>query len=62
MESNERFEIFENGELIGEDYQRENGEWSHRWIDGNTNEFERGSWPGRAQGDKMKSWVYELTT
>jgi len=60
MESNnERFNIYENGKLIGEDYRRENGEWSHRWIDGNTNELEKGSWTGRAQGDKMETWTYK---
>lgn len=51
--------IYQNGELIGKDYQRENGEWSHRWIDGKTGTFERGSWSGKSQGDKMDTWTYK---
>lgn len=62
MESNKRFEIFENGKLIGEDYQRENGEWSHRWIDEKTGTYERGSWIGKAKGEKMATWTYEPST
>ena len=31
-----RFNIYnEHNELIGQDYQRNNGEWSHKWFDNN---------------------------
>jgi len=53
-----RFNIFENNRLVGQDYQRENGKWSHKWYVSKDKGFERGSWPGRVQGDNQKSWVY----
>ena len=55
-----RLNIFdENNQLIGVDYQRENLEWMHKWIDWRTGKLERGAWRGRAQGDRMKDWKYE---
>jgi len=53
-----RYNIYENGKLIGEDYTRENGEWSHRWFCKKTKGFERGSWIGRAEGVNMEKWDY----
>jgi len=55
-----RFNIYdENKKLIGQDYQRENGEWSHKWTRGENREFERGSWKFRADPDNLKKWTYE---
>lgn len=52
-----RQNIFDkNGELIGQNYQRDNGEWMHKWV--LRGEFERGSWRGKAQGDEMDTWTY----
>lgn len=53
-----RYDIFENGKLIGQDYQRDNGEWSHKWIDSKTGDFERGSWRLRCDGENKENWVY----
>ena len=54
-----RFNIYnEHNELIGQDYQRNNGEWSHKWFDNNIRKLERGSWTGKAKGDNMEKWKY----
>jgi hypothetical protein len=55
----ERLNIYNNGKLIGQDYQRDNGYWSHKWYDPKTKKFERGSWTGRAKGENMSNWIYE---
>ena len=54
-----RFNIFENGKLIGQDYQRDSGEWMHKWVDWRTGEFERGSWRLRCEGNNKDKWIYE---
>lgn len=54
-----RLNVYENDKLIGQDYQRENGEWMHKWFDHRTGTFERGSWRGRCQGETEKTWTYE---
>ena len=54
----QRLNIYQNGKIIGQDYQRENGDWMHKWWCRRDNRFERGSWPGRAQGDNMSGWAY----
>ena len=48
-----------NGKIIGQDYQRENGEWMHKWKSVNHNGFDRFSWRGRADGIDSKFWTYE---
>ena len=52
-----RINIFHKGKLIGQDYQRENGEWMHKWMreDG---KFERGGWRGRCEGEDSHEWEY----
>lgn len=51
-----RFNIYENGKLIGQDYLSGNGNWMHKWtVKG---EFERGGWPGRAKGVGQDKWQY----
>lgn len=55
-----RVNVFDaKGKLIGQDYQRDNGEWMHKWIDPKTGTFERGSWRGKCQGEDMRNWSYE---
>ena len=54
-----RLNIYENGKLIGQDYQHANGEWMHKWYDSRRSCFERGSWRGRAEGENKKQWVYK---
>lgn len=49
----------ENHKLIGQDYQRESGEWMHKWIDSKTGKFERGSWKGRCEGQGSENWYYK---
>ena len=53
-----RFEIYENEKLIGVDYQMDNGDWMHKWVDWRTGKLERGSWRLRCQGDNMSKWEY----
>jgi len=53
-----RYNIFDKERLVGQDYQRENGEWSHKWFLSNDKKFERGSWRGRAKGKNMSNWKY----
>jgi hypothetical protein len=58
-DENMRFNIFnKDGELIGMDYQRDNGHWSHKWFNRRDNCFERGSWRGRAEGKNQDTWKY----
>jgi hypothetical protein len=55
-----RYNIYNSrGELIGQDYQRDNGEWMHKWFDSKTGKFERGSSKFRADGNEKKSWIYK---
>lgn len=51
-----RFNIYENGKLIGQDYLSGNGNWMHKWTV--RGEFERGGWPGRAKGVGQDKWQY----
>ena len=51
-----RFNIYENGNLIGQDYLSGNGNWMHKWT--LRGEFERGGWPGRAKGVGQGKWEY----
>ena len=53
-----RFNVFDGSRLVGQDYQRDNGQWSHKWFDGKTGMFERGSWPGRCDSSG-KNWTYQ---
>jgi hypothetical protein len=53
-----RYNIFDGDRLVGQDYTRENGKWSHKWFISRDKKFERGSWPGRAQGENMDKWKY----
>ena len=53
-----RYNIFDKERLVGQDYQRDNGEWSHKWFRSRDKKFERGSWRGRAEGDNQKNWKY----
>jgi hypothetical protein len=48
-----------NGKLIGQDYQRDNGDWMHKWFDDKTQSFERGSWRGRCDGVGIEDWLYQ---
>ena len=60
ISSPNRINVYDgNGKLIGQDYQRENGEWMHKWMDGKTDSFERGSWRGRCEGDNSAKWIYK---
>lgn len=52
-----RLYIYEGEKLIGQDYQRENGEWMHKWVMNGV--FERGSWRGRCAGENSDNWRYE---
>lgn len=55
-----RLNIFDgNNKLIGQDYQKDDGEWMHKWYDTKNNSFERGSWTGRSNGENKKKWRYE---
>lgn len=51
-----RFNIYENGKLIGQDYLSGNGNWMHKWTV--RGYFERGGWPGRAKGVGQDKWQY----
>ena len=53
-----RYNIFDKERLVGQDYQRDNGEWSHKWFRSRDKKFERGSWRGRAKGENMTNWKY----
>lgn len=53
-----RQNIFDlRGELIGQNYQRDNGDWMHKWA--NSNGFDRFSWRGKAEGEDMNNWTYK---
>lgn len=52
-----RFNIYENGKLIGQDYKSGNGNWMHKWAIKGL-EFERGGWTGKAKGDRSENWEY----
>lgn len=54
-----RYNAYENGKMIGQEYQGENGEWRHKWTNHRTGMLERGSWRGRCRGDNEKTWTYE---
>lgn len=56
-----RFNIFENGKLIGQDYKKDKDVWMHKWTDCHSKErtFEPFGWGGRAKGENMKNWNYE---
>jgi hypothetical protein len=51
-----RFNIYSQGKLIGQDYLSSNGRWMHKWI--LRGEFERGGWPGKANGIGKEKWSY----
>ena len=56
-----RFNVYDKkGNLIGQDYQRDNGQWMHKWI-GKDGKFERGSSKGRCKSDDgdSKTWTYK---
>ena len=54
-----RINIYDkNGKWIGQDYQRENGKWSHKWKSINHEGLDRFSWTGRAKGEDMETWSY----
>jgi len=57
-----RENIFDkNGKLIGQNWQRANGDWMHKWTDFRSVEvFEKYSWKGKAKGDVDGSWTYEI--
>lgn len=57
-----RYNIYSNGKLIGQNYQRENGDWMHKWYDSKDKKFERGSWKGKcgSKDDNMSEWKYKL--
>lgn len=60
MNTPQRMNVYDgNGKLIGQDYQRDNGEWMHKWMDSKTGSFERGSWRGRCEGDNSFEWTYK---
>ena len=55
-----RINVFtREGKLIGQNYQRDNMEWMHKWIDGRTGQFERGSWSGKCEGETSEKWTYK---
>jgi hypothetical protein len=46
--------------LIGQNWQRENGNWMHKWTDFRSDEvFEKHSWKNKAKGKDDDSWTYE---
>lgn len=47
------------GKLIGQNWQRNNGKWMHKWIDFRTNDFDKFSWGEKAEGEDIDSWTYE---
>lgn len=49
-----------NGKIVGQDFLREDGTFGHKWFDSKLEEFERGSWRGRAKGDNDLDWVYKI--
>jgi len=54
-----RQNIFDkNRKLIGQNYQRDNGDWMHKWISVRHKGFDRFSWKGKAQGENMETWTY----
>lgn len=55
-----RENIFDrNGKLIGQNYQRDNGDWMHKWSSVNHEGFDKFSWKGKAKGKDMETWTYE---
>jgi len=48
----------QNGKLIGQNYQRENGEWMHKWVSVNHEGFDKFSWRGKATGENMGLWTF----
>ena len=54
-----RQNIFDkNGRLIGQNYQRDNGDWAHKWVSVNHDGFDKFSWRGKAEGRDMDTWTY----
>lgn len=49
-----------NGKLIGQNYQRDNGDWMHKWKSINHEGFDKFSWNGKAKGNDMETWTYEI--
>lgn len=49
-----------DGKLIGQNWQRENGNWMHKWTDFRSDEvFEKHSWKNKAKGKDDDGWTYE---
>lgn len=48
-----------NGNLIGQDYQRDNGDWMHKWVSVRHEGFDKFSWKGRVEGEDMDKWTYK---
>jgi hypothetical protein len=46
-----------NGKIVGQDFLREDGTFGHKWFNSKLEEFERGSWRGRAKGDDGLNWI-----
>ena len=44
--------------LIGQNWQRNNGDWMHKWMDHRTGSFYKFSLHGLAKGEDMSSWTY----
>jgi len=55
-----RQNIFDkNGKLIGQNYQREDGRWMHKWASVNHEGFDKFSWRFKAKGESMETWTYK---
>jgi hypothetical protein len=52
-----RFNIYENGKLIGQNYKSGSGKWMHKWYFKGS--FERGGCSGLAKGENDINWIYE---
>ena len=51
--------IYKDGKLIAQNWQRHNGDWMHKWMDWRTNDFDKFSWRGKAKGEGMNNWTYK---
>lgn len=54
-----RYNVYRNDKLVGQDYQREDGTWMHKWVDFRLGGFERGSWRGRCEFEDNKNIRYK---
>lgn len=51
-----RFNVYDGDKLIGQNYQRENGEWMSKWKSNRHDGFDTFSWRGKLHGQEVNNW------